>query len=572
MWHYSISSASPSSRYIHVSMKASVITDIVEINLPAWRPGRYELQNFAKNVRDFRVEDENGNPLEFSKVSKDKWLVKNIRTQNINIYLEYYSAQLDAGACWCDDDFLYVNPVHCLPYLNNDLHTPCTLKVDVDASWEIACALTQTNKNTLVARDYHELVDSPFIASPNLKHESYTVNNHLFHIWLQGNVNPKWEIIKHDFAAFTKDQLEMMGGFPSAEYHFLVLVLPYRFYHGVEHVTSTVLALGPGYAFHGNELYTDFMGVASHELFHVWNVKTLRPVDFNEYDYSKENYSKLGWVYEGFTTYYGDLFLARSGFFDVKNYFAEVNARLQKHFDNAARFRYSVADSSYDTWLDGYVQGAPYRKTNIYDEGSIIAMMMDLYIRRSSNNKFSLDDLFKRLYYDFAPNHRGYKESDLLTLAKEFSDENVKVIFDELINGVVSYEPLLNELLMYVGCEVSKTPSKHQQENLFGVRTMQEGGVTKVAAVYPGSPGMEAGISKDDEIIAVNGWKVENNLSDLIFDGKDSWILTIFSQRKLKAIVVKSNQKKYFETIKLQQIKNASEMQVEAFKSWTRLS
>jgi predicted metalloprotease with PDZ domain len=183
-----------------------------------------------------------------------------------------------------------------------------------------------------------------------------------------------------------------------------------------------------------------------------------------------------------------------------------------------------------------------------------------------------LDELFKKLYYDFAPNHRGYKESDILTLAKEFSDEKIKVIFDELINGVISYEPLLSELLLHVGCEISKTPSKHQQENLFGIRTMQEGGVTKVAAVYPGSPGMEAGISKDDEIIAVNGWKVENNLSDLILDGKDTCILTIFSQRKLKTVVLRTNHKKYFETIKVQQIKNASEMQVEAFKSWTRLS
>ena len=570
MWQYKISSSLPSSRFIEVNFSAPVSSDSTTVCLPLWRPGRYELGNFAKNVRDFKVTDENGQSLSFAKVEKSSWQIATQQAKKIIVSFNYYAAQPDAGACWTDDSLLYVNPVHCMPYLLGELHTKCELLIDVPNHWTIACGLPKIDGNKLLANDFHELVDSPFFAGTELKHDAYTVNGINFHIWIHGNTKPDFERIKKDFEGFTRVQLAMMDSFPVKDYHFLILTLPYRFYHGVEHITSTVLALGPGYALMEPELYNDLMGVASHELFHVWNVKTLRPHDFNEYDYARENYSRLGWVYEGFTTYYGDLFLARSGFFSKNDWFAEVNARFQKHFDNDARFRYSVADSSFDTWLDGYVPGIPYRKTNIYDEGSIIAMMLDLYIRRASNHQFSLDTLFKRLYNDFAPHHHGYREKDVKAIAIELSDDGVSSIFDKYISGVESYEPFLNELLHFAGCYVSRIPSKFSQERLFGFKTIQDGGVTKVAAVYPGSLAELAGIAKDDEVAAVNGWKVEGNLSDLL-NQSDRASLMLFSQKKMKSVSLVATNKRYFDTVKIDSITDASEAQRIAFKNWTNL-
>jgi predicted metalloprotease with PDZ domain len=570
MWQYQITSLNPSSRYIQVTFKASVNSETTEVRLPKWRPGRYELGNFAKNVRDFLIVDDKGNNVEFEKNGSHSWLVQTATCNEIVITFNYYANQLDAGACFTDVDFLYVNPVHCMPYLEGMLHTECVLTIDVDVEWEIACGLKPLSKNVLLAPSYHELVDSPFIASASMKHDVFVVNEVKFHLWFQGEVNPDFEKIKKDFIAYTQKQFEVMGSFPVAEYHYLILITPYRFYHGVEHTTSTVLALGPGYSLMKPEFYKELLGVASHELFHTWNVKTLRPKDFVQYDYSHENYSRLGWVYEGFTTYYGDLFLARSGFFTMQDWFAEVNVRLQKHFDNDARFRYSVADSSFDTWLDGYVPGAPHRKTNIYDEGSIIAMMLDLYLRRASKNLNSLDKLFKKLYDDFSGHHRGYQTEDILNLAIEMSDAGVKNIFDNYIHGNNNTEPFLNELLHEVGCYITRTPSKNAQERCFGFKTIQEAGITKVANVYPGSLAELAGLAKDDEIAAVNGWKVENNLNDLLqlFNTVE---LTVFSQKKMKSINLVVSEKRYFDTIKMGTITDASEAQKAAFKSWTNL-
>src|SRR5437762_8327636 len=174
------------------------------------------------------------------------------------------------------------------------------------------------------------------------------------------------------------------------------------------------------------EFYVDFIGVVSHELFHVWNVKTIRPAEMTPYDYTKENYSRLGFVYEGVTTYYGDLFLVRSGVYSISQFFAELNVRIQKHFDNYGRFNLSVADSSFDTWLDGYTPGIPNRKTSIYDEGCLIALMTDLLIRRYTQNKKSLDDVMKTLYFDFAKLHHGYAEHDYTKVVENTGERSFK--------------------------------------------------------------------------------------------------------------------------------------------------
>src|SRR5271169_6174527 len=119
----------------------------------------------------------------------------------------------------------------------------------------------------------------------------------------------------------------MMKEFPFSEYHFHIQLLPVKFHHGVEHLNSTVLTLGPGYKLMDEDLYTDSIGVASHELFHAWNIKSIRPIEMMPYDYTKENYTRLGFVAEGVTTYYGDLFLLRCGVYNLKQYFIEMNVR-----------------------------------------------------------------------------------------------------------------------------------------------------------------------------------------------------------------------------------------------------
>lgn len=569
---YIIHTPIPHTRFVSIEAHKEVKQHgSVEFQLPAWRPGRYELGNFAKNVRGLIATTSGGTELPIHKITKDRWRIEEVPVGAIILKYEYYAAQPDAGACWLDDDLLYLNPVHCFLYDPIETNEPYFLHLNIPDDYQIACSLPEIENNVLRAENLDELLDAPFFAAKSLQHRSYSVNDYQFHIWLYGTCQPDWTRILKDFEAFTRVQLDVMKSFPVAEYHFLVLLLPYRFYHGVEHKASTVLALGPGYELMKKEMYSDLLGVASHELFHAWNVKTLRPHDFVKYDYTKENYSRLGWVYEGFTTYYGDLFLARSGFFNTQEFFTELNQRLQKHADNYGRFRSSVAESSFDTWLDGYVPGVPARKTSIYDEGCLIALLLDLYIRRSSKGKNTLDDLYVQLYHDFAALDTGYRESDILRLAISLSDAGIEEIFNKAIHSRASYESLLQELLPTVGCWLSSSPSAKMQERRFGLRTMVEGGMTKVVSVLPGSPAESSGVSKDDEVIACNGWKVEGNLNELCFLQEEVTTLSLFSQKKEKKVILHTSSFTWFNTLQIVKMEDADPFAREAFTSWTRL-
>ncbi|MBK7963868.1 MAG: hypothetical protein IPK10_00095 [Bacteroidetes bacterium] len=248
-----------------------------------------------------------------------------------------------------------------------------------------------------------------------------------------------------------------------------------------------------------------------------------------------------------------------------------MNQRIQKHKDNYGRFKSSVAESSFDTWLDGYVPGVPARKTSIYDEGSLVALMLDLYIRRASKGKNSLDDLYVHLFHDFSSNENGYRESDILRLAISLSNKGVEEIFNQAIHARKFDEVLLQELLHVVGCWLSTSPSKKAHEQLYGLRVIVEGGITKVATVLPGSPAEIAGIAKDDEISSCNGWKVEGNLSELCVLKDGSAKMTIFSLKKEKQVTLERSSQTWFATLQVVKIEDADPFARELFTAWTNL-
>lgn len=350
--NYTITYRNPSGQYIPIEAEFDVKgKKEVILALSAWRPGRYELGNFAKNVQGFSVYDDKGKKLSFQKITKDQWLIPLNKQTKIRVRYNYFAAELNAGSSFINDQQLYVNPVNCLVYIKDELDSTCTLTLDLPKNFRLACGANHKN-NTIKCDSFHELADSPFIASASLQHHSFVCKGIQFHLWFQGECRPDFGRLTGDFQKFTQSQIEKYGAFPVKNYHYLFQILPYSNYHGVEHLTSTVLALGPGYELM-KEGYDDLLGVCSHELYHAWNIKSIRPVEMMPYRYEGENYSQLGYVCEGVTTYMGDLFLVESGVRDFSWYKKELEKLLQRHFDNFGRFNYSVAESSFDTWLDG---------------------------------------------------------------------------------------------------------------------------------------------------------------------------------------------------------------------------
>lgn len=500
---YKFSFTNPNRHFIEITLQIEAKTANTILRLPSWRPGRYQIQNFAKNLKEVRAYDKEGAIIPIKKISKDGWQAEN-RAELIIIKYTYYAFVMDAGNSWLDDEQLYINFINCAMYAEGHLNEPCQLELDLPADYLIATGLMKETERQFSCPSYYQLVDSPLMASATLRRIIYEVDQFLFNIWIQGDLPKTDDEVIADFKPFTALQIEVMGEFPCEEYHFLCQCLPYKHYHGVEHWNSTVITLGPSEGLKERQLYKEFLGVSSHELFHTWNVIRLRPQEMIPYNFQSENYHETGFVTEGLTTYYGDLFLVRSGVFDQTEYIGELNKLLKRHYDNEGRKHYSVAASSYDLWLDGYERGIPGRKVSIYNEGALAAIILDLKIRLKTDSKQSLDDVARLMWQRHGRNLSGYSYSEYQEAAESVLGGSLAAYFEEIISGTKPYEYELEHLLAAFGLSFElKAPVKPEEAG-FGLRLIEQAERYFIDQLASDSEA-EKCLSVKDEILTVNG-------------------------------------------------------------------
>ena len=566
---YRISCLNAQQRYIQFSATFPCPEDHLSIHLASWRPGRYELGNFAKNIKGFRVFDEQNKAVSFEKSNKDTWQIPTKGTAFIRVEYAYYANELNAGSTYLDEQQLYINPVNCFLF-TDDAHA-YELTLDIPATWQIASSLKFENNRCEVAH-FDQLADSPFICSEHLEKASYEVNGSHFHVWFNNQSFIQWEKVLVDFEKFTRAQIEDFSEFPVKEFHFLIQTLPYAAYHGVEHLESTVITLGPHYEVFGT-LYKELLGVSSHELYHVWNVKSIRPAEMQPYHFKEENYAVSGFVYEGVTTYLGDLYLLRSGVFSLEQYLVELSKQLQKHFDNPARFNYSVGDSSFDTWLDGYVPGAPGRKVSIYTEGCLLAFVTDMKLREATNHKYGIQEVMKRMYFDFAVKGIGYTWQDYQQTLENVSGISFQDFFEQFIFGTAPYESILVEACSFFGLDIKQVPSASYAEAKLGMKTVPKGADAQIVSIYPGSPADIAGLSINDEILAVNNMRLQGNIDAWLnfYDGGIKTLLLNRNGRLLEKTLPEVNRFFYL-THTVHRLETLNQHQRKALKHWANIS
>ena len=386
-----------------------------DAQLAVWRPGRYEVQNFAQFV--YRMEAcVDGAWSAMHKTSLHTWHVPE-NTEAVRWV--FFADSFNAGSTGAADDVLYINPVNCLLYHPQHLDWEYRIELaDVPADWTVATGLHRDG-STWVARDLQQVMDSPILAGSDLKHRTYESNGVPFHIWVYGINSPDEDRFLQDHQAFTDAQIAHFGSFPAPHYHFLYVLPEREIRHGVEHEDSTVIAQGPSSKCQTNEGYMDLIGIASHELYHAWNVKRIRPSEWTPYDFARTFPSRMGYVAEGVTTYMGDLFLFESGVIDLAGWCREFEKLLDRHVNNSGRLNLSVADSSYDTWLDGYTAGVPGRKGSIYVEGAVLAFLCDVRIMQLTGGEASLQTAMRLLWEQFGEPRIGLTETDYWSVLNE---------------------------------------------------------------------------------------------------------------------------------------------------------
>lgn len=501
---YTFSYQNPLSHIIDISLQVDEITGKQTVlHLPAWRPGRYTIQNFAKNIMSLKAYNEHGKTLKVKKSGKDTWIIDTADAGSLCVSYQYYGFQMDAGNSWLDTEQLYLNFINCALYIEERMDHIHRVKILVPKNYKFATGLKLIAPQVFEAPNYYQLVDSPLVAANQLRKIKYTLGGCNFFVCIIGDLpRTDGEIIK-DFIQFTKLQIEVMGGFPTDEYYFICQCLPYQHYHGVEHWNSTMITIGPSTQMAERALYKEFLGISSHELFHTWNVIRLRPIEMTPYDFKHENYHSTGFITEGVTTYYGDLFLKRSGVFTLEEYLTELNKILQRHYLNEGRKNMSVAESSYDLWLDGYEKGAPGRKVSIYNEGALLALILDLKIRLKWNNEISLDDVMLLMWEKYGRTRTGYSYNDYQNMCEEVYGEELSDYFENYVSGTTPFETELRELLENFGLEFYSKPAESREASHFGIKLVENDNRWFVDAIANDSPA-EKLLSIKDEIVNYN--------------------------------------------------------------------
>jgi predicted metalloprotease with PDZ domain len=261
--------------------------------------------------------------------------------------------------------------------------------------------------------------------------------------------------------------------------------------------------------------------------------------------------------------------LYRSGIFTDADYFKTLTQQIQKHLDNHGRFNYSVAQSSFDTWLDGYVPGVPNRKVSIYTEGCLLAFMADAQIRKQTANKASLDDVMLALYNDFGKNKIGYTANDYQTIIENITGKDWNHFFYSLVDGIEPFNELLADSLDYFGLELSVVASKKPYESFLGFKTIEQNNETIVVSIFPNSLADQAGLSLKDKIVAVNGFEVKNNLNDWCnYFWRESFTLKVITEGKSREIKLKSNTEMYYKTYLVMKNDQISPEQSDNFNKW----
>ena len=510
---YSIGWENPASQQYTVRVTTPAGDGPVLFSLPAWRPGRYILQNYAVNVQSVRAADATGRSLEFHRTDLDTWAVEPDGAETVTLAFEYYAAEFDAGSSTLRPGLAYFNPVNLMPWVEGRMDRPVRLTIEAPPDWQIATQLSPipgAGEHVFVATDYHRLVDSPTIAAPRLTVWDYEVAGVPYHAVFRGHLDLEGrtpEGILDDLAALTREEVALFGVTPFEEYWHLYQLVPYPFGHAVEHEASASYVISDN-LFQSEQGYRGFLSVTAHEFFHAWNVKRIRPAALWPYDYSTPQLTRLHWVTEGVTSYYDTLVLARAGLVTPEQYFEALADNIQSLQSSPGRQVTSASLASLTSWLSGYGTGNPNQSISFYTKGALLGLLLDLRIRDLTDGERSLDDVMRYLWKEYYLHGRGYPEDGFQRAVETVAGQGFGEFFSRYVDG--TDELPYDSTLAVVGLTARKDPDSTRPAATLGLTTRAEGERLIVGNIRPASPALEAGIMRNDVLISLDGTEVHS--------------------------------------------------------------
>lgn len=510
-YEYNLSWENPSEHTYEVSLRTPPAAgSFSDFELPAWRPGRYYVQDYAAAVSAFQALDEKGQALSVHKVSPTTWRVQNPSAGNVEVRYKCYAHFMDAGSSYLDPSQAYFNPVNLFVHLAGQYDVPCTLRVSsMERNWKAATALQRDpgRYNVFTAASYHDFVDSPTVISPTLKTLQSRIKGVDFYFHFQGKF-PDEKAVEDAFQSnldkIIREQWGLFGEMPLQRYDFIYQLLPYNMGHAVEHKYSAMFAL-PDRITSSPEAIARANGISAHEFFHLWNVKRIRPAALWPYDYQREQYTTLHWFTEGVTEYYTQLTLVRAGLISREQFYRVLAGNIRSLDGNFASTAISPAQSSMDSWLARSDYGPSYHGISYYTQGMRLGLLLDLRIRSLSKGKSSLDDVLRTLYSDYFQQGKGYGDADLQAVIEKAAGESFAGFFADFVFG--TRQPDSGAILAEMGLELVREEMPDATWEKLGITRLreQEDKTLVLREVLPASDAARGGLEAGMSIEMVNG-------------------------------------------------------------------
>jgi predicted metalloprotease with PDZ domain len=518
------------------------------LKFPVWTPGSYLVREYARHLQDFAAFDAHDCPLPWQRSAKNTWEVTAPPTDRIRIHYRLYANELTVRTNHLDTSHGFFNGAATFLYCVGREQEAISLTVcPPTADWQISTALPLLSSasqvqpgqpQTFLAQDFDELVDSPVEVGLHRK-ASFDVlgKSHEFVVWGKGNDDLGKIVAATQTIIATEANL--FGELPYDRYVFL-LHLSAEGSGGLEHKCSTTLNYSR-FGFQNPERYERFLSLVAHEFFHLWNVKRLRPKALETFDYERENYLRSLWFCEGATSYYDTLVLLRAGLTNVESYLKTLGDRISRLQKVPGRAVQSLADSSFETWIKLY---RPHENTansqvSYYLKGEIVSALLDLEIRMRSQGLNSLDTVMRDLWQRFGQREQGYTDEELRAAFESAATGSLEEFFASYIEGTAELD--YNRFLHPFGLTLTAGGNSQQSAPYLGIEAKTEGGTSKVVRVAMASPAQRAGIWADDELLALDGFKVTaETLGERIkdFAAGQTVPLTVFQREELKTFAV----------------------------------
>ncbi|MGI9206267.1 MAG: M61 family metallopeptidase [Woeseiaceae bacterium] len=559
---YSIVPKDPAAHLFEVTvLVASPDAEGQLFEFPAWIPGSYMIRDLARHVVAIRAESD-GQEIELTKTGKSSWQA-GACSGPLNLVAEIYAFDPSVRGAYLDMSHGFFDGACVFPAVAGQEHHTCHIDIlppatTIGADWRVATSMRPVDAGRydfgkFVADDYAELIDHP-VEMGDIHIGEFDVCGIPHAIAVYGEMHFDMARVCHDLTTLCEKQVAFLGPPKDLDRYLFLLTVREQGYGGLEHRWSSTLMcsradLPRRDVETTSEDYRKFLGLCSHEYFHLWNVKRMKPERFTPYKLNKETHTGLLWVFEGITSYYDDLFLVRSGLVSDAGYLELLGKTVTRVLQTRGRFRQTIEESSFDAWTKLYKQDANSSNTVIsyYTKGSLIALALDMTIRHESQGAYSLDDVMQECWQQYGETGKGMPERGLESLARSVTGLELADFFDRFVRGTADLP--LSGLLKTVGVNLhlrAATNSKdtggkpvdgpHSLRPWFGAALVRVNGADRFSLVHAESPAEKAGIAPGDEPVAIDGLRLTaSNFDTRLGDHRagDTVTVTVFRDHRL---------------------------------------